>query len=196
MQSSASPFVYRCASSREACHLRGRNGEASLRCTRERSLMPRSARGTRLRPRCGLNTVLRRKVPTSAVAAQIGALGAWEAASRVGPADGPHRHHCFPAILVFDLRALRHVDVPRLVALGGLTSCPVRGSRLIAISRKNLQGSLLDEASGASPLMPRVAPMALRRRWETARIFTFTRPLHGSRYRGVAHPWQRTESTT
>src|SRR5512133_4221615 len=98
--------------------------------------MPRLAPGARLHARRGLDSRLGREVPAPARAAEIRAPRAREAASHITAGYGSHRNHGGPTAGVRDLRAFRHVDCPRLVALGGLTSCPLRGSRLIAISHE------------------------------------------------------------
>lgn len=57
--------------------------------------------------------------------------------------DESHRDQCLPAIGVGNRGALEHVDVPGLNALGGLTSRPVRGSRLMTISHKASKASFV-----------------------------------------------------
>jgi hypothetical protein len=94
--------------------------------------IPRSTPGSSLRARWDLASRLGREVPAPARAAETRARWARAVALPVPARDGSHRSDDVSTAGVADLRAVRHVDLPRLVALGGLTSCPVRASRLIA----------------------------------------------------------------
>lgn len=98
--------------------------------------IPRSALGSHLVPWRGLHSGLGREMPAPAQGAEVCALGANEAAIRIATGNRSHGSHCGPTAGVRNFRALRHVDLLRLVALGGLKSCPVRGSRLIAVGHE------------------------------------------------------------
>ena len=120
----------------------------------ERPHLPRSARLPRPHPRGVLNPPRRCEMPTSARRAEVGALRAAKTTPGVRARDGSQRQEGVLAVGVRDLRAAEHDDVLRLVALGELTSRPVRGSRLKTISHESLEGSLRGHNNRGRPLMP------------------------------------------
>jgi hypothetical protein len=75
-------------------------------------------------------------MPTPARSAEVHTPRALAAALLVGARDDTHRDQCLPPIRVGDLGAVEHGGVPGFIALGGLTSRPVRGSRLMTISHE------------------------------------------------------------
>ena len=93
----------------------------------ERPHLPRSARLPRPHPRGVLNPPRRCEMPTSARRAEVGALRAAKTTPGVRARDGSQRQEGVLAVGVRDLRAAKHDDVLGLVALGELTSRPVRG---------------------------------------------------------------------
>ena len=109
---------------------------ASVPSGPERASMLRSVPGPCYHPWRGLYPGLGREVPAPARTAEIGTFGARAAAIHIPAAYGSHRKDGGPTVGVRDFRTIRHVDLPRLVARGGLISCPVRGSRLTTIGRK------------------------------------------------------------
>ncbi len=81
---------------------------------------PCSDPAARLHPWRGLDPRFGCEVPAPARAAEVATPRAGEAASHMTARNGAHRGQGDPTAGVGDLRAFRHVDCPRLVALGGL----------------------------------------------------------------------------
>lgn len=103
--------------------------------------MPSSAPGSCLHPWRGLYANLGRKVLAPKRTAKIHTFRARAASMHIPAGHGSHHRYGGPTAGVKDLRTFGHVDLPRLVARGGLISCPVRGSCFTAIATKEPEGS-------------------------------------------------------
>lgn len=75
-------------------------------------------------------------MPAPTCGTEVRALGDGAVASHMPACNGSHRCHGGLTAGVRNFCAFGHVGIPRLVARGGLTSCPVRGSRLTAIGHE------------------------------------------------------------
>jgi hypothetical protein len=101
------------------------------------------SRGQRAGPfihRGGLDALRGGEVPSSARVAEVRPLRTLETTPGIRARDRSQRDEGVPPAVVRDLRADEHDDVLGLVALGELTSRPVRTLCLKAISHMSLEG--------------------------------------------------------